>query len=208
MMHIILVAKYDAHHVCVNRDLEPFEMRVTKEQMAANRVRILDAAGRLFREKGFEAVSVAEVMKAAGLTHGGFYGHFESKDHLIAKTIAHIFSMGADGPEDLTAYFDAYLSPVHRDSIAKGCPTAALIADVRRQTPEARVAMTDGFKFQIDRITSAIAKTDAHDARRSAIGAWASLVGAVMIARTIEDPDLSNEILHETRMWVGDNLAS
>lgn len=188
--------------------LERFEMRVTKEQMAANRARILDAAARLFREKGFEAVSVSEVMKAAGLTHGGFYGHFESKDDLIARTIAHIFHMGADGPEDLTAYLDAYLSPVHRDSIAKGCPTAALIADVRRQTPEARVAMTAGFKSQIDRITSAIAKTEAHDARRSAIGAWASLVGAVMIARTIEDPALSDEILHETRMWVGENLAS
>lgn len=64
-------------------------MKVSREQMAENRRRILDAASRLFREKGFDAVSVAEVMKAAGLTHGGFYGHFSSKDDLIAQTLAH-----------------------------------------------------------------------------------------------------------------------
>lgn len=179
-------------------------MRVTREQMQANRMRILDAAGRLFREKGFDAVGVAEVMKAAGLTHGGFYGHFESKDDLIAKTIAHIFGSGTDGPADLSTYLDAYLSPLHRDSIAKGCPTAALIADVRRQTPEARLAMTEGFKSQIDRIASAITETEPEPARRAAIGAWATLVGAIMMARTVEDPVLSEEILRETRAWIGD----
>lgn len=178
-------------------------MRVTREQMQANRTRILDAAGRLFREKGFDAVSVAEVMKAAGLTHGGFYGHFESKDDLIAQAIAHIFSAGLQGPDDLESYLDAYLSPLHRDSIAKGCPTAALIADVRRQTPAARLAMTAGFRSQIDRIASAITETQSPHARRAAIGAWASLVGALVLARTIDDPVLSDEILLETRHWIG-----
>jgi TetR/AcrR family transcriptional repressor of nem operon len=178
-------------------------MRVTREQMQANRTRILDAAGWLFREKGFDAVSVAEVMKAAGLTHGGFYGHFESKDDLIAQAIAHIFSGGLQGPDDLNAYLDAYLSPLHRDSVAKGCPTAALIADVRRQTPAARLAMTAGFRSQIDRIASAIAETKSPNARRAAIGAWASLVGALVLARTVDDPTLSGEILEETRNWIG-----
>jgi len=180
-------------------------MRVTREQMQANRMRILDAAGRLFREKGFDAVSVAEVMKAAGLTHGGFYGHFESKDDLIAQTIAHIFGAERPGPEDLASILEAYLSPRHRDSVAKGCPTAALIADVRRQTPAARLAMTSGFKTQIDRIASVIGQTQSPNARRAAIGTWASLVGALVLARTIDDPALSAEILGETRNWIGDN---
>lgn len=183
-------------------------MRVTREQMQANRGRILDAAGRLFREKGFEAVSVAEVMKAAGLTHGGFYGHFESKDDLIAQAITHIFGAGPQGPEDLAAYLDAYLSPRHRDSIAKGCPTAALIADVRRQTPAARLAMTVGLESQIAHIASAIAATETPNARRAAIGAWASLVGALVLARTVEDPALSDEILHETREWISDRTTT
>jgi TetR/AcrR family transcriptional regulator, transcriptional repressor for nem operon len=181
-------------------------MRVSREQMAANRARILDVAGRLFREKGFDAVGVAEVMKAAGLTHGGFYGHFESKDDLIAKTIAHIFDAGVEAPGDLSAYLDAYLSPRHRDGVADGCPTAALIADVRRQTQEARIAMTEGFKSQIDRVTSAMTQSGQPNARRSAIGAWASLVGALMMARTVDDPTLSDEILRETRIWVDEAL--
>src|SRR5438552_11909117 len=121
---------------------ENFEMKVSREQMAENRHRILDAASRLFREKGFDAVSVAEVMKAAGLTHGGFYGHFGSKDDLVAQTLAHVLAPDAGGAGDLRAYLDAYLSPGHRDNAADGCPTAGLAADIRRQTAAARLAMT------------------------------------------------------------------
>lgn len=185
-------------------------MKVSREQMQANRRRILDAASRLFREKGFEAVSVAEVMKAAGLTHGGFYGHFDSKDDLIAQTVVHIFGAGdegqvSDGVDGRWGdYLDAYLSPRHRDRIGEGCPTAALIADVRRQTPAARQAMAEGFRSQIDRIASAIPKAEPAEARREAIGTWASMVGALVLARTINDPALSDEILKETRTWIGE----
>lgn len=78
-----------------------------------------------------------------------------------------------------------------------------MIADVRRQTPAARLAMTAGFRSQIDRIASAITETQSPHARRAAIGAWASLVGALVLARTIDDPVLSDEILRETRHWIG-----
>ena len=131
-------------------------MRVSREQMAENRRRILDAASRLFRAKGFDAVSVAEVMKAAGLTHGGFYGHFGSKDDLVAQTLAHVLTPDAGGGGDLRAYLDAYLSPRHRDNAADGCPTAGLAADIRHQTAAARVAMTEGLRSQIDRISEAL----------------------------------------------------
>jgi TetR/AcrR family transcriptional repressor of nem operon len=143
-----------------------FLMKVSRDQMQANRLRILESASRLFREKGFEAVSVAEVMKAAGLTHGGFYGHFESKDDLIAQAVAHIFTAQDDGQGDIGAYLNAYLSPQHRDGVGEGCPTAALVADIRRQTPAARLAMTEGFRSQIDRIARAIVAPGAAASRR------------------------------------------
>ena len=184
-------------------------MRVSREQMLANRLRILDAASRLFREKGFDAVSVAEVMKAAGLTHGGFYGHFDSKDDLVAQAIAHIFTVqeAGQGGKGLATYLDAYLSPWHRDRVGEGCPTAALVADIRRQAAPARTAMTDGFRSQIDRVAAAIPADDPARARRQAVGTWAAMVGAVVLARAIDDPVLSEEILDQTRSWIEEKTS-
>jgi TetR/AcrR family transcriptional repressor of nem operon len=180
-------------------------MKVSREQMQANRLRILDAASRLFREKGFDAVSVAEVMKAAGLTHGGFYGHFDSKDDLVAQAIGHIFTVqeaGQGGQDGLAGYLDAYLSPWHRDRVGEGCPTAALVADIRRQAAAARLAMTEGFRSQIDRVAATMPADDPARARRQAVGTWAAMVGAVVLARAIDDPVLSEEILSQTRSWI------
>src|SRR5258706_9829311 len=128
---------------------EEVQMKVSREQVAENRRKILDAASRLFRARGFEAVTVAEVMKAAGLTHGGFYGHFKSKDDLIAQTLAHVLAAGAEGERNLASYAAQYLTPDHRDDLAGGCPTAALGAETIRQAPEARAAMTASMRRQI-----------------------------------------------------------
>ncbi|MDE3176825.1 MAG: TetR/AcrR family transcriptional regulator [Pseudomonadota bacterium] len=176
-------------------------MKVSREQMAQNRRRILDVASRLFRDKGFDAVSVAEVMQAAGLTHGGFYGHFRSKDDLVAETVGHVLADG-EGGGDLRAYLDAYLAPGHRDDAAGGCPTAGLAADIRHQTPAARAAMTQGLRSQIERISQALPDLDAAQRRRAAIGTWAAMVGAVILARAIDDADLSDEVLAQTRAWI------
>ncbi|MEO4001405.1 helix-turn-helix domain-containing protein [Mesorhizobium sp. CAU 1732] len=177
-------------------------MRVSREQMAENRRRILDEASRLFREKGFEAVTVAEVMKAAGLTHGGFYGHFGSKDDLVAQSLAHVLAQDTAGGDDLRAYLDAYLSPKHRDNAADGCPMAGLAADIRHQTAAARLAMTEGLRSQIDRIGEALPDMNVADRRRAAIGSWAAMVGAVILARAIDDAALSDEVLEQTRAWI------
>jgi TetR/AcrR family transcriptional repressor of nem operon len=182
--------------------VENFEMKVSREQMAENRCRILEVASRLFRDKGFDAVSVAEVMKAAGLTHGGFYGHFSSKDDLIAQTLAHVLAADSGGGGDFRAFVDAYLSPRHRDNAAGGCPTAGLAADIRHQTQAARSALTEGLRSQIDCISKALPELDPADRRRAAIGSWAAMVGAVILARAIEDPVLSDEVLEQTRAWV------
>lgn len=177
-------------------------MRVSREQMAENRKRILDEAGELFRAKGFDAVSVAEVMKAAGLTHGGFYGHFGSKDDLIACALAHGFSTTSRPPVDMAAYLATYLSPEHRQDVAGGCLISALVADTLRQTPEARAAMTEGIRAQIERLSQAQPDADPADRRRAAIGCWAAMVGAMILARASEDDALADEILAQTRAWI------
>ena len=127
-------------------------MKVSREQVAANRQTILAAAGRLFRVQGFEGVTVADVMKAAGLTHGGFYGYFKSKDDLIAQTLAHVFT---EGPTeiDLARYADSYLSQRNCQNVAGGCPTVALGSETTRQKPEARAAMTKGLRQNIERLS-------------------------------------------------------
>ena len=177
-------------------------MKVSRERMAENRARLLDAASRLFRERGFEAVTVAEVMKTAGLTHGAFYGHFGSKDDLIAQTLSHSLEASLRGEFDFGEFLATYLSPKHRDNPSRGCPTASLVAETRHQAPAARAAIADGLKRQVERISSDLRSGDKNERRRAAIGSWAAMVGAVIIARSIDDPDLSNEVLEQTRAWI------
>jgi TetR/AcrR family transcriptional repressor of nem operon len=187
--------------------VEEFDMKVSREQMAENRRRILDVASKLFRDKGFDAVSVSEVMKAAGLTHGGFYGHFGSKEDLVAETIGYALAGDGTGGNDLRAFLRSYLSPRHRENAATGCPTAALAADIRHQAPAARAAMTAGLRSQIERVAKALPDIDAADRRRAAIGTWAAMVGAVILARAIDDTTLSDEVLEETRAWIESTLG-
>ena len=183
-------------------------MKVSREQMAENHARILEVASRMFREKGFEAVTVAEVMKAAGLTHGGFYGHFKSKDDLVAQTLAHVLTANAGKTPDIRAYVAGYLSPAHRDDPGHGCPVAGLAAETRHESPAALAAMTAGLREQIDRLSRALPGTSDADKRRNAIGSWAAMVGAVILARAIDDPALSNEVLDQTHAWIDAGLDS
>lgn len=176
-------------------------MKVSREQMAANRSRILTEAGRLFREKGFDAVSVSEVMKAAGMTHGGFYGHFRSKDDLVAHAIGHVAGSQSD-PDDIGSWIDTYLSAPHRDHPERGCPMASLAGLMRQQSPEARASMMQVVATQIENLAGAMVEGDAAERRRAAIGRWSAMVGALILARSIDDPVLSNELLSETRAWI------
>ncbi|MCA3574762.1 MAG: TetR/AcrR family transcriptional regulator, partial [Aestuariivirga sp.] len=123
-------------------------MRVSSEEKARSRERIIAAAGRLFRSRGIEGTSVADVMREAGLTHGGFYRHFPDKNALVAAALAAGFAefagpllSGADSAQGFSA---RYLSPEHRDNPGLGCPVAALAAEVARSDPSLRSAMTSG----------------------------------------------------------------
>lgn len=177
-------------------------MKVSREQVAENRQAILEAASRLFRERGFDDVKVADVMQAAGLTHGGFYGHFDSKDDLIAKALTHVLSKVDERANDPMEYVKEYLGPAHRDDRAGGCPTAALAADTIRQSPQARAAMTEGQRRMLDQFARGFRHTTPAKARRAAIGTWAAMIGATMLARVADDPKLSDEILKQTCAWI------
>ena len=182
-------------------------MKVSREQVAENRARILDVAGRLFRERGFADVSVAEVMQAAGMTHGGFYNHFKSKDDLITRTLEHVTGQDAGPGFDFARYADAYLSPEHCHDRAGGCPIAALGTEAGRQSGDARAVMSNSLKRQIKRFAAAKGVPSEEgdseqEARDAAIGAWATMVGAVVLARSVDDHALSQEVLAGARRWL------
>jgi TetR/AcrR family transcriptional repressor of nem operon len=176
-------------------------MKVSREQVAENREAILRAAGRLFRDRGFEAVGVAEIMSAAGLTHGGFYGHFKSKDDLIAQTLSHLLEK-AKRDVDFATFVETYLSADHRDKAATGCPTAALAAAIPKQSQSARAAMTQAQSAVIERLSKKVEGRGAAARRRAAIGSWSTMVGAMILSRSVDDPELADEILEEARAWI------
>lgn len=179
-------------------------MRVSREQMSANRARILEEASRLFREHGFAAVTIADVMKAAGQTHGGFYGHFASKDALIAAVVAQAMPGKVARQTDIGAWIDGYLSPAHRDAPARGCPTASLAGLMPQQTAAAQAAMASGITAQIAHLARAMPGGNDAERHRMAVGQWSAMVGALVLSRAVGDAPLADEILQETRGWLHD----
>ncbi len=171
-------------------------MKVSRAQQARNREKIVAAASRLFRERGFEAVTIADIMQAAGLTHGGFYGHFPSKAALMTEAL----SQGPAIPAgDLKDVAKVYLTAAHRDAVGRGCPFAALGSDVARLPDAERAAVTAGLKARFDALSG-----EADPARRRwAIAGWSAMVGAVILSRISADAALSDEILDETRRAFG-----
>jgi TetR/AcrR family transcriptional regulator, transcriptional repressor for nem operon len=177
-------------------------VRVTREQAAANREKILEAAGTLFRERGYDGIGVADIMKRAGLTHGGFYGHFASKDDLAAEITGRV--LGREGwPERLTGKANptfaevvrAYVSPRHRDDPGTGCLFAALGSDVVRQPRRVRHAFTEGLRTRVETLRNLLSGRSAAAKREKALAAMATLVGGLMLSRAVDDPKLSDEIL-------------
>jgi len=175
-------------------------MKVSKDKVAENRRNILAAAARLFAERGFEAVSLAEVMKEAGLTHGGFYGHFASKEDLVAQACAHaVRPADEEESKTLLEYTTGYLSPYHRDHRAEGCPFAALGSEAGRQPITARHELTEGLRRMIDRLGHGAPGEDPAERRAKAIASFSTMLGGLVLARLADDPALSDEILAASR---------
>ncbi|CAH0342968.1 hypothetical protein RHI9324_04700 [Rhizobium sp. CECT 9324] len=114
--------------------------------------------------------------------HGGFCGHFNLKDDLVAHTLAHALAADSTGNGDFSDFVRSHLAPRHRDNPGNGCPTAGLAAAIRHQTPAAKAAMTEGLHAQIARIQQALPDRGSADNRRAAIGSWVAMVGAVILA--------------------------
>ena len=179
-------------------------MKTSRDQMADNRRRILAAAATLFRDRGFDAVTVADIMRDAGLTHGAFYGYYASKQDLIAAALADALQgSAADQAPDLAAYAAFYLSASHAADRAHGCPVAALAAETARLDGDARTAMTLSLRRQIARLAEMSPGDTLDQKRRAAIAGWAAMVGALILARVSNDPALSDEILENTRATLG-----
>ena len=183
-------------------------MRVSREKAAENRERIIEAAGALFRAKGFSGIGVADIMKAADLTHGGFYGHFASKDDLVAQASRRAMARAAtnwgktvaDAPDDpFAALLKHYLSPRHRDEPGQGCVFAALGADAARSGRIVREAFAEGLEPLIEILAKSAPGSSKAVRRRKALAAMSGLVGALLLARAVGDAKLSDELLEATR---------
>lgn len=181
-------------------------MRVTREKAAENRERIVEEAARLFREKGFDGVGVDAIMQGAGLTHGGFYRHFQSKDDLAAEAVARGFAASVEhqaAHASLRDFVSGYLSPRHRDDRGSGCTIAALGCDMARQGLGVRKRLTAHVNAQLDRIAGWMGGRRAAARRKQAITTLSGLVGALVLARAVDDPKLSDEILAAARATHG-----
>jgi TetR/AcrR family transcriptional regulator, transcriptional repressor for nem operon len=179
-------------------------MKVSRDKAAANHQRILDAASALFRAKGFSGIGVADIMKKADLTHGGFYGHFNSKDDLVAQASRRTMVRSAANWERLVAdtavrpyaaLLEHYLTARHRDEPGRGCSFAVLGNDAARSGPVVRKAFAEGLVPLIDVLTRAVPGRSKAVRRRKAVAAMAGLVGALTLARAVGDKTLSDEIL-------------
>jgi TetR/AcrR family transcriptional repressor of nem operon len=192
-------------------------MRVSKEVMAEHKEQIIAAAARGYRERGFDGISVADLMKEVGLTHGGFYRHFSSKDELIAlsalravsETILEWRKIADDATGDrLEAVVHYYLSLRHHDHPETGCLAAALGCELSRLPSSVKDAVTDGERQMIDFLSGiAPGKTKALR-RRQAIVAFASMVGGMTLARMASDDELRQEILMDVAHAVSNSVSA
>ncbi len=170
-----------------------------------NHQRIVEIAARKIRESGIDGPGVAEIMKEAGLTHGGFYKHFDSRDDLVAEAVEEAIEQGGadlsaavEGADDpLAAFVDEYVSEKHRDDPGSGCAVVAIGADAARADPRVRATYRAQVAKYIDYMEGLMGEGEG--ARREAIAAVTSMVGAVLISRAIDDPELSAEILAAVR---------
>lgn len=166
----------------------------------ASHQRIVKTASRRMRRDGIDSVSVAELMNEAGLTHGGFYRHFDSRDDLVAEAIDTALVQGSErvqaaarlgGPEGIAAIIDGYLSPLHRDKPETGCAVAALPTDIARADARARAAYSRQVRDYIELLAELSPTPDSDQAHL----VLAALVGALALARAVDDRALSDELL-------------
>jgi len=177
-------------------------MRYEKGHKQATRQHIIDVASAKFRESGVAAVGLAGIMSAAGLTNGAFYAHFESKDDLVRAVLVNALGRrelglraNLEGNAGLETAVRDYLSPRHRDGAGSGCPIAALVAEIARHPKPTRQAFTEKILAVIELIAARIPKGSPAERRKRAMAAYGTMVGALQLARAVNDKKLSDDIL-------------
>ena len=177
-------------------------MRYSKDHKQATRQRIVEAAGRRFKQDGIDGAGVATVMSEAGLTNGAFYGHFRSKEDLVANVLAdqlraqrQSFDAQRSDRAGLEAFIRSYLSPQHRDQRADGCPSAALLDEIARRPAATKRVFTDELMGTMDDVASRLGPTDVEAARTDALTLFGLMVGTLQLARALTDRDLSDQLL-------------
>jgi TetR/AcrR family transcriptional regulator, transcriptional repressor for nem operon len=168
----------------------------------ATHERILHAAARAIRRSGYSGTGVADIMKDAGLTHGGFYAHFESREAMLAEaadragaeSVATLERIAADAPPEkaLQTLIRGYLSKEHLERPESGCPMAALGSEMPRQAPEVRRAATRRIKEAIDLVARQLPEWGKAGAHEQALATLSTMVGAMVLARAVDDPKLSD----------------
>jgi TetR/AcrR family transcriptional repressor of nem operon len=192
-------------------------MRYGETHKQETHARLLNLAAKALREKGPDDLAIAEVMKAAGLTHGGFYAHFKSKDAFLAETLTATFAQsdarmrrmveGLPPRQALATYIDQYVSALHRDDPAAGCPIAALSSDLPRQSRKFKAAFDAGVNAAIGRLEGWMAEAGVPDAKGLAPLTLSAMTGAVTLSRAISDRKLSDEILQAARTGIKARLG-
>ena len=193
-------------------------MRVSKEQAAENRARILAETARMIREAGIGGVGVDALTRAAGLTHGSLYSQFGSKERLVAEALAQALENSGDKTRkelaaggSLATVAARYLSPAHRDAPGGGCALAAIGPEAARQGSAVRQAFTRGVRGFAARLAAVMpARGGDQPPEDAALATVAALVGALILARAVDDPELSDRILAASarRLTAGDGTAA
>jgi TetR/AcrR family transcriptional regulator, transcriptional repressor for nem operon len=178
-------------------------MRVSRAQADANREAVINVASRLFRENGFDGIGLKDLMKGAGLTQGGFYKQFKSKDDLAALASRRAMesatrrwsSVAASSPDSLRAVIDFYLSADHRGEMGDGCPLVALGSDAARQSTEVRTPFQDGIRAHLQVLAELLPDQAQPEANDKAMVILSLMVGAVTLSRIMTDADMSDRLL-------------
>ncbi|WP_346830811.1 TetR family transcriptional regulator [Pseudomonas abietaniphila] len=199
--------------------------RVSRQQTELNRVAITETAVRLYRERGLNGVSVAEVMNEAGLTHGGFYGHFESKEALATEACTHAFEQSANAWKEKIAshrkkrkarkaIVDHYLAPSKRDNAADTCPVVAFSGDMSHEDNQSVLHQTyiKGLRALMDAYLSTVepgaSPQDETARRQAALVEYSLMVGAMTLARATGKTALSDEILKSARTFLNSEVSA
>jgi TetR/AcrR family transcriptional regulator, transcriptional repressor for nem operon len=180
-------------------------MRYSKEHKLETHARIVKKAAVRLREKGAHGIGVADLMKEAGLTHGGFYAHFDSREALVMEAFAYAMDRSTERwrklaeqtpPERrLATLVDSYLTPLHRDDPGHGCAISALGAEIARESPKTRKAFAAKLEQLIEMIAAQIPDVPRKTARKQAMASLATMMGTLVLARVAGNSEFSDEIL-------------